>query len=252
MDDLPYFLGTNQLRTQYYLLPPDELILLDWLIIKAFYFNFDSFYYSYNRIIQETRINRRRLTAILTKFESIGLIKTYVGGNADARTRVTHFHVLFEGIKANLPQIIDPDKGKEYYRGWLDRLNNAIKKNRSVKKDGFRKHKGQTVWERLNETYNRRRRMYNDGEITGEKPERILTETVLPGSSRHFNALADLQDLGYNEEAINNAFISFTDDTLKGNVKPANLLDYFLKFENDHYPVLDRYLSYFNTSYSIR
>ena len=92
--------------------------------------------------------------------------------------------------------------------------------------------------------------MYNDGEITGEKPERILTETVLPGSSRHFNALAELQDLGYSEEAINNAFISFTDEALKGYVKPANLLDYFLKFENDHYPVLDRYLSYFNTNYS--
>ena len=45
-----YPMAVNVIRLQAYLLPPDEAVFFDWLMVKAAAFGFKPFYYSYKRI----------------------------------------------------------------------------------------------------------------------------------------------------------------------------------------------------------
>ncbi|MBD5375455.1 MAG: hypothetical protein HDR77_08265 [Bacteroides sp.] len=242
-----YPMAVNVIRLQAYLLPPDEAVFFDWLMVKAAAFGFKPFYYSYKRIYEELRINRTRLDTILRKFVEMGIVEISVKGDALARTKVTHFNVSLECVLNNLPQIINA-QDTEYFEYWRSFLSNGMSGKKSKKPTKTAMKLAEEAFSELVKMYNNRIKMYNNGELTGEKPKRKMRETSLPKSDSRMKKIAYLTQM-HGTRAVCYSFTAFADAVLKGDIGCAHPLDYFLKHENGFYPVFDKYLDEFNESY---
>ena len=98
--------------------------------------------------------------------------------------------------------------------------------------------------EELKDVFQNRIRIYNN------ENEGFKESTPLPVKGNVKNKMSEV--LKVKEEIeIKNAFIAYADDVLNMRVKPTlDALSYFLKKENDEYPVIDNFQLKFITSYS--
>lgn len=107
-DELPFCV--NFKKCEAYLLPPDEMVLFEWLLFKQNSFGVgNSFYYTRKRIESDTKINRRRQDAIFAKFEGMGFLKRELQIKSGKNSATYHFRIEYEILKNDnvLSQILD-------------------------------------------------------------------------------------------------------------------------------------------------
>lgn len=248
-------LCTNIIRLQSYLLAPDEVILFDWFVVKQVAFKYQDFHYSQVRIQEETRIKRTRQNIIINKFTKMGFLLTEVRENKETRGRVSYFKVNFEVLadKDVLGKIINPKEVlfRDFLK-YVKYLSTEQKKSlRSQKKDVFDTDTANRIYHLLNSTYDNRRKMYNNGELTSDKPERAKSVTQLQKNKSIDRKLIRLSQ-SYDDNAISHAFAAYTDAVFKEEKTPENFMNYFLSYDETtgSFGVFEYYLNYFNLNYS--
>lgn len=110
MKDLPF--ATNFQRFSMYMLAPDEIVLFEWFLSKQYYFGVHShFHYSKPRIEADTKISRRRLEAIIKKFEGLGVLEKILEVKRDGCSMTNHYKVDFEALMKDdvLSRIVEKD-----------------------------------------------------------------------------------------------------------------------------------------------
>ena len=114
----------NIVRLQDYLLPPDEVVLFDWLLVKQCYvFHHKSFYYSQRRVEKETRIGRRRFETIVQKFKEQGWLWSEVAPSGTRRSAVRRYLVFYDAIARILPKLVRYDTGTyALYKSYLAKM----------------------------------------------------------------------------------------------------------------------------------
>lgn len=250
-------LCTNIIRLQSYLLAPDEVILFDWFVVKQVSFKFNEFHYSQARIEEETRIKRTRQNVIINKFKEMGFLFSQVRENKETRGRVNYFKVNFDILadKDVLSEIIsEKDSIFKSFIQYMKYLSSEQKKFVKTKKnDSFDKETASRIYNLLNDTYEERRIMYNDGDLTSEKPERAKSRTQLQRNKPIEKKLIRLSQT-YNDNAIKHAFAAYTDSVFKEEKSPENFMGYFLSYDDttDSFGVFEYYLNYFNLNYGYK
>lgn len=247
----------NVLRLLSYKLAPDELIMFDWLVVKQIAFNYKPFHYSQSRVEEETRIHRIRQEAIIKLFTSLGFLTTEIKINSVTRGRVRYYSVNFKLLSDSdiLQEIIRPETTLFHdFRVYFDFHAKQQKKSKSEElkpADKINHEAANRIYKLLNETYEARRIYYNDGGMTSKKPERTKSEIQLQRNKPIDRKMAKLAER-YNDNSIENSFIAYVDDILRGNKKPDNLMYYFLSYEEvlDSFGIFDHYLNIFTLKYS--
>lgn len=114
MNETP--LCVNFQRFSSYILAPDEVVLFERLLFKQLNFGSKPFYYTGEAIESETRIRRRRVEAILSKFEGMGFLDCSKMVKKNGSSRAKHFIIDFDVLLDDniLSQIIDGES--EYYK----------------------------------------------------------------------------------------------------------------------------------------
>ncbi|BCI64889.1 hypothetical protein [Coprobacter secundus] len=250
--DIP--LCINIIRLQSYLLAPDEVVLFDWFVVKQTSFKYKEFHYSQARIEEETRIKRTRQNVIVSKFKELGFLSSQVRENKETRGRVNYFKVNFEVLadKDVLSEIINENEAIfKNFMQYMKYLSSEQRKSlKSKKDDSFDKERAEHIYKLLNETYEKRRIMYNDGDLTEKKPQRAKSKTQLQRNKPIEKKLIRLSQ-SYNNNAICHAFTAYTDSVFKGEKFPENFMNYFLSYDDttDSFKVFEYYLNYFNLHY---
>lgn len=105
----------------------------------------------------------------------------------------------------------------------------------------------------MNLTYEERRVMYNNGELTDRKPKRAKSSTQLQRNKAIERKLARLSQT-YSDISIKNAFTAYTDSVFKDEKSPDNFMNYFLSYDSttESFSVFEYYLNRFNSNYSYR
>lgn len=244
----------NVIRLQSYLLAPDEVILFDWFVVKQVSFKYQDFHYSQARIEEETRIKRTRQNVIINLFKEMGFLTSQVRENKETRGRVNYFKVNFEILtdKDILCEIINAKEPlfKDFLK-YLKHLSSEQKKAlKPQKNDIFDTSTANRIYNLLNDTYEERRVMYNKGELTDKKPERIKSSTQLQRNKAIDRKLIRLTNV-YNDNAIRYAFTAYIDSVFKGDITPENLMNYFLSYDdtNESFGIFEYSLNNFNLNY---
>lgn len=248
-------LCTNIIRLQSYLLAPDEVVLFDWFVVKQAAFKFKEFHYSQARIEEETRIKRTRQNVIIGKFKGLGFLSSQVRENKETRGRVNYFKVDFAVLadKDVLSEIIN--EKETIFRSFMQYMkylsSEQRKSSKPKKEDSLDREIAGRIYELLNRIYEKRRIMYNDGDLTDEKPQRAKSETQLQRNKPIEKKLIRLSQ-SYDDNAIGHSFTAYADSVLKGEKSPENFMGYFLSYDDttESFGVFEHYLNYFNLNYS--
>ena len=83
--------------------------------------------------------------------------------------------------------------------------------------------------------------MYNNGELTAEKPKRTRVHVqTFPPTKNAKKLLGKLRSV-YSEEVIYKAFMAYADRALRGDIQPKNsILLYFLTCNDGEFELVDR------------
>lgn len=240
-------LCVNVMRLKSYLLKPDELIFFDWLIIKQTSFKEESFYYSYERIYEETRISRRRLDAIIKHFKEMGFLCSEAKGSYMAKGKVTFFKVNFNNLLNCLDNIINSEHS-EYYTSFYQFIKKLSNGEFTQKRGDNWKERGKEYFKKIEEIYNSRIELYNKNHPNARKK----LKTGFSKSDIRYRKLYDINDI-QGETSVRNAFIAFADAVISGKEEDVrHPLELFLtKSDNGEYPVFTKYLDCFNVEYSV-
>lgn len=242
-----------------YLLSNDERTMFDWLVFKCSY-NFDWYRHSIPQVQRETGIKRRIQDNAIYKFKEIGFLqvkKVYYQNNPYRGFYIDFSELSKENI---LEQIIKRDSAtfpimflqfKELAKEQkLQRKRSRSLRKKEIEEEKDTRIKFEELLKSLDDTWNNRREMYNNGELTdGIKPERKKSKTSLSKSKTAKALLHKLME-DYDNTSIENALIAFADDFFRGNISCERILPYFLTYENGDFPVMGRYLDKFNSNYS--
>lgn len=257
---------TNISRSDAYLLAPDEGLLFDWLTFRQRGFCYKKFYYSRQRIEREIRVTRRPLERIVKRFSAMGILSTETKPAGPNGGRTTFYRFDFSAVVSRLSEIIDEKHTafkdfKTYYsalaRQQVKADKNALKKTAPKEMELSELCDNQNadeLYEALCSQWQERITMYNNGQLTPDKPQRAKTYTQFPRTSAINASMARAMRV-YESQTIKMAFIAFADEVLKGGTRYAkvnNLLPYFLVWNEQEgaFPVLNEYLEKFNQRYS--
>lgn len=253
-------LSVNIQRLEAYLLAPDEVILFDWLVIKqSAVFKYKWFYYSHERIKEETRIKRNCFERIIKRFCAMGILLTETRPKPNEQGRARFFRVEFAEISRKLNEIIDKNNAmhktfKTYFAALARKQANADKgKGTETLKEICERNNADLLYNALVDVYRNRCEMYNDGKLTDDLPERTKTATQFPRNAAINRQLARLADT-YDTNTAKMAFTAYCDDVLTGGVTPKNIIAYFLKYDEaeECFAVADEYLIKFQQNYSAK
>ncbi len=248
-------LCTNVIRLQSYRLKPDEVILFDWLVVKAISFKYKPFHYSQLRIEAETRIKRSRQEAIFHFFEELDFLQTSVQVNAATNGRVRFFEISFFILSQTSVLAVIMDEQSELFKHFIQLAKYHSKKQDAPKQVEQKQDKNKQVTERLfamlDKVYDERREMYNNGKLTPDIPTRTKTKTQLVHNAAIERKLVKLANR-YETESICDAFRAYCDAVLVGDEKPERPLHYFLTYDEvqESWTVFERHLDRFTLTYS--
>lgn len=265
--NLKNVLALRTIFTRQYNLPPDESTALDWLIYKHISFN-GEFFYPISKIVDELYINKDRLRTILFQFIEMGFLTIRAQGMTDAKAKVTVFTLNPSALKRCAVRLI-ADQHSDFFKEWVTMMTEIEQKT-----PGYMEAEPFTIpdipaeeeeetpvtdvktwhetslelFHKLIIVYNTRVKKHNNNARKKGLPERIESEFE-PTEKRLENLTALM--VTHSDEVIVNAFISFTDQLLRGNINCDSPFDYFLTFDNKkfEFPVFTRYLDKFNAQY---
>ena len=250
-------LCTNIIRLQSYLLAPDEVILFDWFIVKQIAFKYIDFHYSQSRIEEETRIKRVRQDAIIKRFTEWGFLMPEVRINRVTRGKVRFFRVDF-GVLAQtevLCRVIDNNKElfKDYLRFMQYHAQIQVQDAEQEADSATNKRTVDRIYRLLNETYDERRMMYNEGDLTDQEPEYEIPSIQLPRNKSISRKILHLSTI-YNDTTIQRAFVAYVDAVLVKKNTPYKILDYFLSYNDtkDGFGVVEYYINSYVRHYTVQ
>jgi len=248
---------TNIMRLQDYLLPPDEIIFFDWLVVKQISFKYVQFNYSEKRIEEETHIKRSRQEKIEEKFKQLGFLETEVKLNKRISSHVRYFYLNLITLYREevLSSVIRRESN--YFHEWLEYLyyhasiQNKI--SNGISPETFKAHRKiiDDLYEILNQTYKRRIEMYNKGDLTEEKPKRGKIAVQIPRNKTLERYLFHMLST-YDSDAIKSAFSAYIDDILTNQIRVKAFMPYFLSPKDPlkPYSVMEKYLDKYIKYYS--
>ena len=256
-------LCVNVARLGAYLLPPDEVIFFDWAVTKTVkVFNFQPFYYSQERIEEETRITRRPLERIIKRFSAFGILKTETRIKPDKIGRTRYFIIDFTEVVKRLPELIDQShthfEAMKFYFTSLSKFQKSQPKGNNKLSSKMVKYNANKVMEVLNKTYRERVEMYNRGELgkqDGFAPDYAITPVDFERSTTLDLKLNNLSKT-YSLDTIRGAAIAFFDwylceERQRGKIKRC--LDYFLTYdEYGGFTTFNSSLANFRKKYSYK
>lgn len=247
---------SNILRiAQDYLLPLEERMMFDWLVVKQEDFGLEKpFRHSIPQVQKATGVTRHSQEKAIKHFTDLGFLVTGTDyyQNNPFRTYFVDFAVL--GRPEVLEKVIK--KETETYREfseWIGELAKAqAKKERPLSRNKKKqqemeatkaKEEAENLYKVLCKVWNDRIDLYNKGELTGELPERKRIHNQLPIGRNGLRLLWKLRSL-YDSSSIQNAFIVFADRCMKEELTPKNIFLYFLKCEDGFFPVVDEMINH--------
>lgn len=236
-------LSLNFNRFSSYLLELDEIVFFEWLVFKQISFGIGNpFYHSKQKIEEETKLARRRQEACVKLFERLGFLETELRYNKCAGANVKFYSVDFKALqnRAILSKIVDMNSPN--FKAFLEFFKDIKKGCRNEMKD---------IMSVLNELYNDRVEMYNEGKLTDEKPDRMKNKTELPTNNAIIAALNKML-MRYSPTTLKQSFMAYSDSILKKEQNPKHIMANFISYDssNDSYPVMEYYLTEFISCYS--
>ncbi len=227
----------------------DGIVFFDWLVMTAIWKGYIEFTYPIHKIQKTTKVSRRQQEKYTQKFIDLGFLRVFTRSNNEGRYR--SYFVDFSTLKNPevLSQIIDDTDSSfrrwcSYHAGRQKQVTKASTKDSQNNSDSIN-----ATRQRLEDTYNERIRMYNEGKLTEEKPNRLKKTTELSNTNGVRDKIGKLLLL-HSDQAINHAFLAYADDILKGSIKPNKILQYFLAEEDGEFKIFDSYLNKFNMEYA--
>lgn len=234
-------LSVNIKRFAEYLLPTNERIFFDWLTTKqAMGFEFLPFYYSKQRIEEETGIKKDALDKIVKRFEAMGFLSTEMRTNEIGKYR--YFFMDFAKVCNRLPEIVDKDSDfSATFGAYFQALAGAQRKALEAEREST----ASELYTLLNDTYKSRVKAYN------ERHERKRDYTQLARNKAVNKAIEHIAK-HYDNNTIEGAFIAYCDDWLRGNIEPENPIIHFATYDpkNNSFPTFEAYLIEFQSAYT--
>lgn len=235
-------LAVNIKRFAEYLLPTNERVFFDWLTTKqAMMADCLPFYYSKQRIEQETGIQRKSLDKIVKRFEAMGILSTEIRTN-EIGGKNRYFFMDFAKVSEHLNEIVDKESDFSatfgaYFQALAGVQRLAVKEKRASTAN--------KLYTLLNDNYKNRVKAYN------RIAKRSYAVTQLARNKATDTALLRLAKR-YDNDTIGGAFIAYCDDWLRGNIMPENPIIHFATYDpkNNDFPTFDAYLIEFQTSYT--
>ena len=250
--------STYILSRRAYKLASDEVVLFEYFCITQEHFmreGIKDFYSSMKRIEKEFNIGRRRQEAIIKLLSEIGVLSVETRPNKEKSTRSKYFHIDFDQLSkaTTLANIID--SSTDYFNEAIAHFKELVSVQKGLSKPKKKAAKStvnvDVIFVKLQDTFRERVRMYNDGELTKEKPKRTKAASFLPRNKQIETILSQAKG-SYSDTAINSAFMVYIDDILCGRANaPRKTLENFLSYdvEKGCYPVIDFNLEKFNKEY---
>ena len=246
----------NIVRLQDYLLPPDEVVLFDWLLVKQCYvFHHKSFYYSQRRVEKETRIGRRRFETIVQKFKEQGWLWSEVAPSGTRRSAVRRYLVFYDAIARILPKLVRYDTGTyALYKSYLAKM---LQKSKAVGAKSTDRLPVDVEMEvialkdRLQAVYESRVKQHNDAVAVGLLLGNKRVVDKLPFREGLQSYLRKLIEK-YPTDTIEHAFVAYCDQVLGGKLRPESFMGYFLHYNavTDEFPIFNTCLDAYVTTYS--
>lgn len=246
----------NIVRLQDYLLPPDEVVLFDWLLVKQCYvFHHKSFYYSQRRVEKETRIGRRRFETIVQKFKEQGWLWSEVAPSGTRRSAVRRYLVFYDAIARILPKLVRYDTGTyALYKSYLAKM---LQKSKAVGAKSTDRLPADVEMEvialkdRLQAVYESRVKQHNDAVAVGLLLGNKRVVDKLPFREGLQSYLRKLIEK-YPIDTIEHAFVAYCDQVLGGKLRPESFMGYFLHYNavTDEFPIFNACLDAYVTTYS--
>ena len=227
----------------------DGIVFFDWLVMTAIWKGYTEFTYPIHKILKTTKVSRRQQEKYTQQFIDLGFLKVFTRSNNEGRYR--SYFVDFSILKTPgvLNQIIDDTDSS--FKRWA--TYHAARQKKATKASAIELANSSdsinATRQLLEDTYNERLRMYNEGKLTGQKPNRLKRTTELSNTKAIKDKIGKLL-LQHSDQAINHAFLAYSDDILRGSIKPNKILQYFLAEEDGEFKVFDSYLNKFNMDYS--
>lgn len=235
-------LSVNIKRFAEYLLPTNERIFFDWLTTKqAMMADCLPFYYSKQRIEQETGIQRKSLDKIVKRFEAMGFLTTEIRTN-EIGGKNRYFFMDFAKVCERLNEIVDKESD---FSATFGAYFQALAGVQRLAVEGERVSTINELYTLLNDTYKGRVRCYNR---TAERKHDI---TQLARNKATDSALLRLAKR-YDKDTIEGAFIAYCDSWLNRKIDPDNPIIHFATYnpKNNSFPTFEVYLIEFQSSYT--
>ncbi len=242
----------------YLLKSNDERMMFDWLVLKQHDFGLaKSFRHSVPQIQEETKIARYSQEKITQRFVDMGFLtvgKVYHQNNP-YRSFFVDFSVLSK--PELLGQLVKP--GTDTYNSLISNFSHWANEQKKEMKPLSKKQRKEAETEvqaiealfpRLVEQWNERVDMYNNGELTQEKPSRSRVYVASFVPTKNAKMLMGKLRVKYPDEAIIKAFMVYADEIMRGKIKtPKSILLYFLTCNEGEFDVVNNCYNYYVTSY---
>lgn len=234
----------------------DERTLFDWLVFTQRGFGVGKpFRHSIPQVKAATNVTRFSQGKLFAHFVELGFLKlgTDVFNNNTYRSFFVDYSALAK--KEVLSQIVH--EGTDTFSAMFKMFAAWAKEQAKGEKPLTKKEQKvveaklaavEPLLNILNETYANRVKMYNNGELTSEKPKRTKNAATLVCTAKSKKQFTTLMGI-YNNDSINAAFIAYVDDLLRGNLKTDKILPYFLTYDEGEFVVVNRYLEYYTLNY---
>lgn len=246
----------NIVRLQDYLLPPDEVVLFDWLLVKQCYvFHHKSFYYSQRRVEKETRIGRRRFETIVQKFKEQGWLWSEVVPSGTRRSAVRRYLVFYDAIARILPKLVRYDTGTyALYKSYLAKMlqmSKAVGAKSTDRLPADVETEVIALKDRLQSTYESRVKLHNEAIASGRMRGNKRVVDKLPFREGFQGYLRKLIEK-YPVDTIRHAFLVYCDQVLREQLRPESFMGYFLHYNavTDEFPIFNTCLDAYVTTYS--
>lgn len=239
------FLATNFERFKAYILPSNERLFFEWLVLQMVYANkLKPFYKSASTIQDDLGITRRNLTRIVKTFKDIGVLFLKVAKKPKWGGSVTYYYLDFAKVCQHLMQIVDEQS--DIYPTLLKGYKVLAREQaKAIKETEVKATKQSKDIKQLFEVLDKKYKVALDRYNENAKDKKTFIQ--IPQAKHAEAAKTMLQT--YNEQTIANAFLAFSESRLKeedgvnfssffayNNVQKCfATLEYFIQYFSEHY-----------------
>lgn len=245
----------------YLLKSNDERMMFDWLVLKQHDFGLAKpFRHSVPQIQEATKIARYSQEKIAQRFVDMGFLTVDVvyHQNNPYRSFFVDFSVLSK--PEVLGHIVKP--GTDTYNSLISNFSHWAKEQKKELKPLSKRQRKEAeadvqaveaLFPKLVEQWNERVEMYNNGELTKEKPSRVRVYVATFAPTKNAKMLMRKLRVKYPDEAIIKAFLVYADEIMKEKIKmPKSVLLYFLTCNEGEFGVVNNCYNRYVTMYGSR